>query len=96
MSALCTFLHCPESEVDNVFTEQVNKIVLSFNNGKILQSFNGVKSFVYGVSVGRVCKELLHVKIKNYRPYITDQPFRILIIWPRNIKNKCITQSDKT
>ena len=32
-----------KSEAHNVFTEKVNKIVLLFNDNKILQSFNRVK-----------------------------------------------------
>ena len=32
-----------KSEVQNVFTEEINKIVLSFNDDKRLQSFNKVK-----------------------------------------------------
>ena len=54
-----------KSEADDVFTEKVNKIMLSFNDYKLLQSFNGAKSYLYGVSVGRVCKGLLHAKIKK-------------------------------
>ena len=36
-----------------------NKISLSFNDDKRLRSFNGVKSYSYGTSVGRVGKEEL-------------------------------------
>ena len=40
---------------------------VSLNDNKMLQLFNGVKSYLYGVSVGRVCKELLLVKIKKMK-----------------------------
>ena len=46
---------------------------VSLNDNKMLQLFNGVKSYLYGVSVGRVCKELLLVKIKKmkYKRWLT-------------------------
>ena len=48
---------------NNIFTEKVNKIELSFNDDKKLYSFNRVKLNPYRISVGKVCKkELLHVK----------------------------------
>ena len=34
-----------KSETHNVFTEEVNKIVLSSNNDKIFQTFNGIASY---------------------------------------------------
>ena len=55
-----------KSEAHDVFMEEVNKIVLRFNDNKILQSFNGVKSYLYRVSVGGVCEKLLHVKIGKW------------------------------
>ena len=44
-------------EAHNVITEKFHKIALTFNGDKRLQSFNGVKSFPYGTSVGKVCRE---------------------------------------
>ena len=39
----------------NVFTEEVNKITLSFNDNKNQQSFNEAKWYPYGTSLRRVC-----------------------------------------
>ena len=52
-----------KSEVHIALIEKVNKIALSSNNDKILQSLNELKSYAYGTSFGKVCKEeLLHIK----------------------------------
>ena len=49
-----------ECEAHNVYTEEINKIALSSNDDKILQTFDRITSYPYGTSVGKVCKtELL-------------------------------------
>ena len=49
-----------KSETQNVFTEKVNKTALSSNGDKRLQNFDGIASYPFGGSVGKVCKtELL-------------------------------------
>ena len=54
-----------KSKRHNVFTEKVNKIALSFNDDKRLQSFYKVKSYPSVSSAGKLCKEeLLHFKRK--------------------------------
>ena len=45
-----------KSEANNLLTEKVNKNSLSFNDDKILRSFNKVKLYPYGTNVGKVCK----------------------------------------
>ena len=47
-------------EVHNVYTEEINKIALSCNDGKWLQTLGKITSYHYGTSVGKVWKtELL-------------------------------------
>ena len=48
------------SETHNVYTEKVNKIALSSNDDKRLQTFNRTTSYPYRRSAGKICKtELL-------------------------------------
>ena len=52
-----------KSEVHIACIEKVNKIALSSNDDRKLQSLNEVKSYAYATSFGKVCKEeLLHIK----------------------------------
>ena len=45
---------------DNIYTEEINKISLSNNDNKRLQTFDKITSYPYGISAGTVCKtELL-------------------------------------
>ena len=53
-----------KKEVHNVFTEKINKIALSFNDDKRLQAFDRVKSYPYGTSARKVCKEELLQYVK--------------------------------
>ena len=39
-----------KSEKPNVFTEEINKIPLSSNNDKRMQSFDSVEIYAYGTS----------------------------------------------
>ena len=52
-----------KSERHDVYTEKVNKIALSSNNDKRLQTFDRITSYPYGISVGRVCKTELLSKV---------------------------------
>ena len=45
-----------KSEIHNVYTEKVNKIVLKSNDDKRLKTFDRITSYPYGSSPGRVCK----------------------------------------
>ena len=50
-----------KSERHDVYTEEINKIALSSNDDKRLQTFDGITSYPYGASAGTVCKtELLN------------------------------------
>ena len=45
-----------KSEAHNVYTKEINKITLSRNDNKILQIFDRITSYPYGISIGKVCK----------------------------------------
>ena len=51
-------------EAHNVYTEEINKIVLSSNNDKSLQTFDRIALYFYSRSVGNVCKTELLSKYK--------------------------------
>ena len=47
----------------DVYTEEVNKIALSSNDDKRLQTFDRITTYPYGANVFKVCKsEMLAVK----------------------------------
>ena len=53
-----------KSEAHNVYTEEINKIALSSNDDKRLQTFDRITSYPYGTSFGKVCKAKLLSKYK--------------------------------
>ena len=52
-----------KSERHNIYTEEVNKIALSSNDDKRLQTFDKIKTYPYETSAGRVCKTELLSKV---------------------------------
>ena len=50
-------------EKHDVYTEEVNKIALSNNDDKRLQTFDRITSYPYGTSAGKVCKTELLSKV---------------------------------
>ena len=52
-----------KSERHHIYTEEINKIALSSNDDKRLQTFDRITSYPYGVSVGKVCKTELLSKV---------------------------------
>ena len=46
-----------KSEAHNVYTEEINKIALSSNDDKRLQTFDRITTYPYGTSAGKVCKK---------------------------------------
>ena len=53
-----------KSERHHVYTEEINKIALSSNDDKRLQTFDRVTSYPYRTSAGKVCKTKLLSKVK--------------------------------
>ena len=45
-----------KSERHNVYSEDINKIALSSNDDKRLQTYDRITSYLYGTSVAKVCK----------------------------------------
>ena len=45
-----------KSEEHYVYNEETNKITLSSNDDKRLQTFDKITSYPYGASAGKVCK----------------------------------------
>ena len=46
-----------KSERHNVFTEEINKIALSSNDDKRMQSIDSIETYAYGTNKDLVCKE---------------------------------------
>ena len=46
-----------KSERHNVFTEEINKIALSSNDNKRIQSIDSIETDVYGTSKDLICKK---------------------------------------
>ena len=53
-----------QSERHDLYTEEINKIPLSSNDDKRLQTFDRITSYRYGRSAGKVCKTELLSKVK--------------------------------
>ena len=47
-----------------MYTEEVNKIALSSNNDKRIQTFNRVTTYLYGTNVFKVCENEMLLKKK--------------------------------
>ena len=52
-----------KSESHNVCTEKVNKIALTTNDDKRLQTYDRIKSYPYGTSAGKVRKTEILSKV---------------------------------
>ena len=52
-----------KSETHNVYTEEVNKIALSSNDDKRLQTYDRIRSYPYGTSAGKVWKTEILSKV---------------------------------
>ena len=54
-----------KSDHHNVFTEELNKIVLSGSDNKRLQTFDRVTTYPYGTGAFKVCESEMMVKKKD-------------------------------
>ena len=52
-----------KSNCHNVYTEQMNKIVISTNDDKRLQTFDKITTYPYGINTFKVCKGEMISKI---------------------------------
>ena len=53
-----------KSDLHNVYTEKVNKIALSSNDNKRLQTFDRVTTYPYGTNAFKVCESEMMSKCK--------------------------------
>ena len=53
-----------KSDHHNVYTEEVNKIALSSNDNKRLQTFDRVTTYPYGTNTFKVCESEMFLKMK--------------------------------
>ena len=53
-----------KSELHNVYAKEINKIALSSNDDKRMQTFDRITSYPYGTSAGKVCETELLNKYK--------------------------------
>ena len=48
-----------QSEEHNVYTEEINKIALSYKDDKRLISYDGITTYPHGIGAGILCKQEL-------------------------------------
>ena len=53
-----------ESQAHNVYIEEINKIALRSNDDQRLQTFDRITWYLYGASLGKVCKTEVLSKYK--------------------------------
>ena len=59
------------SDHHTIHTENVNKIALSSNDDKRLQTFDGITTYQYGINAFKVCEtEMLVQKKKNTNSHV--------------------------
>ena len=89
------------SDHHKVYTEEVNKIALSSNDDKRIQTFDRVTTYPYGTNVFKICKnEMLLKKIKvmyDQEKYKlgTDDYLSALMNRSKNLKRNIGTYNDK-
>ena len=49
----------------DMYTEEINKIALSFNDDKRLIAYDGITTYPYRISAGVLCKQELLLKVKK-------------------------------
>ena len=54
-----------KSDHNNVHTEKVNKILLSGNDDKLLQTFDKITTYPYGTNAFKVCESEMPAKKKD-------------------------------
>ena len=57
-----------KSDHHRVYTEEINKIALSSNDDKRLQTFDRIITYPYGTSAFKVCESEMMVKLKKNIP----------------------------
>ena len=74
-----------KNERHDVYTEEINKIALTSNDDKRLQTFDRITSYPYGASTGKVCKteQLSKVNVMiNFDNYTNESKIEHKPKWP--------------
>ena len=54
-----------KSDYRNVYTEEINKIALSSNDDKRIQTFDGITTYPYGTNNFKICESEMLVRKKD-------------------------------
>ena len=54
-----------KSDEHNVYTEEINKIALSYNDDKRLIAYDRITTYPYGIGAGIMCKQELLSKVSR-------------------------------
>ena len=54
-----------KSDHNNVFAEEINKITISPNDDKRLQTFNGITTYPIGINAFKICESEMLARIKG-------------------------------
>ena len=54
-----------KSDGHDVYTEEINKIALSYNDDKRLIAYDGITTYPYGIRAGILCKQDLLSKVSR-------------------------------
>ena len=54
-----------KSDGHDVYTEEINKIALSYNDDKRSIAFDGITTYPYGIGAGILCKQELYLKYRE-------------------------------
>ena len=89
-----------KSDHHKVYTEEVNKIALSSNDDKRVQTFDRVTIYPYGTNVFMVCKNEMLLKNKVMYDQVkyrlgTDDYLSALIDHSKNLRRNIDTYNDK-
>ena len=84
----------------NVYTEEVNKIILSSNDDKRIQTFDKVTTYPYGTNVFAVCKNEMLLKNKVMCDQVkhrleTDDYLSVLMNRSKNLRRNISIYNDK-
>ena len=54
-----------ESDGHDIYTEEINKVALSFNGDKLVIDYDGITTYPYGTGAGILCKQELLSKVSR-------------------------------
>ena len=83
------------SDHHKVYTEEVNKIALSSNDDKRIQTFDKVTTYPYGTNAFVVCKNEMLLKNKVMCGQVKDDYLSALMDHSKNLRRNIDTYNDK-